>query len=354
VNSTEEQRKVISVRAGNYLVTAGPGSGKTFSLVQRYTELIKEGVDPRNILAITFTNKAAREMKERATAAVPTVTSGSMQIFTFHGLANYWLRRRGADMGLTNYTLMSTDEVTKTLTSIARSVPLFSHFYETTDDKHGYLVNEYRNHQKLKMKIIERGLNAMESYPGKPIVKICADLNLPLNVAPYATGFLTLASNEYSTYKRDRRKLDFSNLQPFFIHLLEKAPDIAESYHYIIADETQDCNQMNLQLLNKLNRYNNVMAFADHKQSIYGFRGSSSSATQDFISQFNATELFLTRNFRSSRNIVEFANTSIARQEEKMVAVDRKDGILFYKEFDTHEQQLNAVVTKIKLLKGQS
>jgi len=346
---TPEQQSVVACRDGNFFVNAGPGAGKTASLVQRYMALIGAGFTPEQVLCITFTNKAAMEMRERV-AHLMNLNMKSMHLFTFHGFCNYWLRKEGHRVGLTNYSIMSEDEVHKSIKEICKATPFKLKEYNSVSDKINFLTAENALILTRKESIVRKVLNGLDSQPGTDVALHISDKEANAMSFSAWVEFATSCLKQYSDYKRNRNKLDFGNLQPFAMHLFKNHPDIVQTYKFIMVDEAQDMNETNIRLLENINKHNNVMAIGDVLQSIYGFRGAKVTAVQDFIKRFNAKELFLTYNFRSKNNIVKFNNSSIQRPEARMTANQSDDGVLFFKEFDTQDEETNAIISKIQLL----
>ncbi len=350
MKATEEQQRVIDCNNGNYFVDAGPGSGKTASIIQRIVRLLKNDVHISNILGITFTNKAANEMKDRLIAALPILKKKDINIFTFHSFAHSLLKAHGSAIGLQPYTIMGDDESKKTITNISRKHSIKSPD-EAGEGAYPEILAEEIPILKTKTSILHRVLDRLESIPGLTIASAVGKTKHNLIDEDVVT-FCSRCTEDYIGYKNKENKLDFSDLQPFCIKLLKAMPDLGKQYHYISIDEAQDCAPVNIELVSLINKYNNVMAVGNVAQSIYQFRGASATAVKDFITKFSAKELFLTKNFRSVANIVHFANESINRVEAKMESNNQENGMLYYKEFAHHDEEVEAIVSKIQLLKG--
>lgn len=337
VTFTQEQQAAINWQTGPMLLNAGAGAGKTAVLIARYQRLVSSGVKPRKILAITFTNKAANEMKERVIKAVPGINKKDMHIFTFHGLCNFWLRHRGHELGLKNYTIIDEDAAESMLWVAARSCPTRPQMTESQ------LEWENKKNKQDKMYLVKKALSAMDINYGMTIHQA--------SMLPDTQHYSKYCADVITKFKADLNRqnlLSFSDLHNIGIDLFKKCSDIAKSYEYFMVDELQDSNPANIELIKTIVHNNNIVAVGDPKQSIYGFRGSVTSAMTNFAKQYKATEMFLTKNFRSTGAIVDLANNSIKRTEEKMNANTTTRGIIAYVEHRSESEEVAWLVSYLK------
>ena len=331
MSATKEQQAFIDWNGGPVVLNSGAGTGKTHSIIGRYESQLARGVLPNKILCITFTNKAATELKQRVLNKLPHLDSNMLHVFTFHGLCNYWLRLRGDEIGLPRFQIMNASQSTSLIRTIASKTLL--------NPKSSFECEK----PIPKINLITRVLSKIDATYGLNVgqaIELCS-IKRPLEIT-----FVKSCFQEYIKYKKSMHKLDFTDLMTFGIYLFKKT-DLATYYDHIICDEMQDNSAKNLELLYTLSHNKQIMACADHKQSIYGFRGASTVSVQQFIKQFNATELFLTKNFRSDKKIVALANNTIRRQEEKMVPHSTKEGVLSYVEFPTAAHETNWITKRI-------
>ncbi|MDE7395411.1 MAG: UvrD-helicase domain-containing protein [Clostridiales bacterium] len=293
----EEQRKPVLDTEGAVLVTAGAGSGKTRLLTHRIAYLVLEkGVKPYHILAITFTNKAANEMKERLLRLLPDGAT-VMQISTFHSLCVRILRRFADKIGFTrNFSIYGEDEKGKLIKAIVKdkiydAKQIKKIIWSISDAKNaGLSPDEYK-----------------EAYPYyESIDETCA---------VYAA---------YQTELRKNNALDYDDLLLVTYRLLcenaEALEDCRNRYRYIHVDEFQDTNGVQYQIVRLLaSGYGNVFAVGDEDQCIYGWRGADFQNIFNFTRDFPSCRVYkLEENYRSTKNILGAANLLIKHNRSRL------------------------------------
>ena len=314
---------------------AGAGSGKTRSLTHRIAYLIEEkGVAPWNILAITFTNKAAQEMRERVDALVG-YGSEDIWISTFHATCSRILRRHidllGYDRNFTIYdasdqkSLMK--EVLKEMKIDTKQFPERSVMSEISSAKNEYKSPlDYRN---------EYGSN----FRNQRIADIY---------------------EHYQKRLKENNALDFDDLLVKMVDLFQTNPDVLEHYQdrfqYIMVDEYQDTNTVQFLLVSHLaKKYRNLCVVGDDDQSIYKFRGANIYNILNFEKVFpDAQVIRLEQNYRSTQNILNAANGVIAnnkgRKEKKLWTENQKGELVHFKQYDTEYDEADGVVSRINFL----
>lgn len=330
-----EQREAVFCTEGPLLMLAGAGSGKTRSLTHRIAYLIEEkGVAPWNILAITFTNKAAQEMRERVDALVG-YGSEDIWISTFHATCSRILRRHidllGYDRNFTIYdasdqkSLMK--EVLKEMKIDTKQFPERSVMSEISSAKNEYKSPlDYRN---------EYGSN----FRNQRIADIY---------------------EHYQKRLKENNALDFDDLLVKMVDLFQTNPDVLEHYQdrfqYIMADEYQDTNTVQFLLVSLLaKKYRNLCVVGDDDQSIYKFRGANIYNILNFEKVFpDAQVIRLEQNYRSTQNILNAANGVIAnnkgRKEKKLWTENQKGELVHFKQYDTEYDEADGVVSRINFL----
>ena len=330
-----EQREAVFCTEGPLLMLAGAGSGKTRSLTHRIAYLIEEkGVAPWNILAITFTNKAAQEMRERVDALVG-YGSEDIWISTFHATCSRILRRHidllGYDRNFTIYdasdqkSLMK--EVLKEMKIDTKQFPERSVMSEISSAKNEYKSPlDYRN---------EYGSN----FRNQRIADIY---------------------EHYQKRLKENNALDFDDLLVKMVDLFQTNPDVLEYYQerfrYIMVDEYQDTNTVQFLLVSLLaKKYRNLCVVGDDDQSIYKFRGANIYNILNFEKVFpDAQVIRLEQNYRSTQNILNAANGVIAnnkgRKEKKLWTENQKGELVHFKQYDTEYDEADGVVSRINFL----
>ena len=292
------QREAVAQTEGPVLILAGAGSGKTRVLTHRIAYLMDEkGVNPWNILAITFTNKAAQEMRERVDKLVG-FGSESIWVSTFHSACVRILRRHIDNLGYdTNFTIYDTDDQKSLMKDVCRKMNIDTKIYK------------------------ERSLLAQISHakdelltPDDMEMKAAGDYNMKKVASVY---------REYQAALRKNNALDFDDLIVKTVELFEKCGAVLEYYQerfkYIMVDEYQDTNTAQFKFISLLaQRYQNLCVVGDDDQSIYKFRGANIGNILGFEHVFpDARVIRLEQNYRSTKNILNAANQVIANNTER-------------------------------------
>jgi len=252
---TSEQEQVAAFGEGGLVLVAAAGTGKTHTITQRVVRLINKGVTPSKILCITFTNKAAQEMKERISATTG-IGLESLSIFTFHGFCNYWLRKEGHRMGKKNYTIMDQETTNNAIKSICSSTALDQASYnaiENPDIKAKFLTNENADQLKDKFKSAKTYISKVSALGVMAGEAILTRINLP-----YARQVF----RKYEEYKATMNLMDFEDLHKYGTALFNHYLRINEVYEYLQVDEAQDCGEKDLHLLKAIN-ISNILAVGD-------------------------------------------------------------------------------------------
>ena len=302
-NMNENQLKAILKTQGAVMVIAGAGSGKTRVLTNRIAYLIAEkNVLESNILAITFTNKAAKEMKERIYSLVGE-TSKYIWINTFHSMCVRILRQHIDLLGYNkNFTILDTSEQKTIIKNIVKELNLSEDSYQPNNI----------------LKIISNSKNSMISVNE---MKAQARFGFMKNVAEIY--------EYYQKYLKKNSVLDFDDLMLKTIALFEKHPEVLAIYQnkfeYIHVDEYQDTNVIQYKLIKMLSEvHKNICVVGDDDQSIYSWRGACSDNIINFEKDYEDVEvIFLDQNYRSNSTILDAANAVIKNN------TDRKDKALW-------------------------
>ncbi|WP_263819344.1 ATP-dependent helicase [Salinibacter sp.] len=305
----DKQREAVTTTEGPVMIIAGPGSGKTRALTHRIAYLLAAGqAQPRDILALTFTNKAANEMQERVEALVGDDARG-MWVGTFHSSFARLLRMEGDKIGY------SED---------------FS-IYDTTDSKR--LIRQQMKGRSLDTDVVKpRSVQRMISSAKNEMID-------PQEYADLARGDQQeIVAEVYPAYERALRQanaLDFDDLLLKPIELFEQHEDVLEKYQrrwqYVHIDEYQDTNQAQYVLARTLSgRHKNLCVVGDDAQSIYAFRGADITNILNFDNDYpDATTIRLERNYRSTENIIRLADSIIEENDdqiEKSLWTDNAEG----------------------------
>ena len=333
----DKQKEAVLHNKGPLLVVAGAGSGKTRVLTTSIANLIEnEDVDPRNILAITFTNKAANEMKDRVSKLLNFDTN-NLWIGTFHSICARILRMNIEKIGYSNnFTI-----------------------YDTND-------------QKTLLKEIINDLGYKEEISPKNAQNIISSLkNKSINPEDFLNmdGFYQYHREYYNVYEHyEKRKfeynaLDFDDLIGKVLELLNKDLETLEYYQkkfeYVFVDEYQDTNASQYELIKLFaGLHQNVFVVGDADQSIYSFRGADINNILNFEKDFNNAKIIkLEQNYRSTSNILDTANSLIAnnvqRKYKNLWTENEKGDEVIYKNTSTESEESKFVVDEIKSLKNQ-
>ena len=329
----EMQKKAVFQTEGPVLILAGAGSGKTRVLTHRIAYLIEEkGVNPWNILAITFTNKAAGEMRERVDHLVG-FGSESIWVSTFHSACVRILRRFIDRLGYdTNFTIYDTDDQKSLMKEVCK--------YLQIDTK------TYR--ERALLNAISSAKNEMIS-PQEFLLQAEGDFSKQKIAEVYL---------EYEKQLRANNALDFDDLLVRAVQLFETQPDVLDYYQerfrYIMVDEYQDTNTVQFHLIRILSsKYRNLCVVGDDDQSIYKFRGANIKNILNFESEFpDATVIKLEQNYRSTSNILNAANAvihnNIGRKDKTLWTENPKGEKIACKQFDNAYDEADYIAAAIQ------
>ncbi len=298
----EAQHDAATTLDGPVLVIAGAGSGKTRTLVYRVARLVESGVNPGQILLLTFTRKAAEEMLRRASelvgASCERVAGG-----TFHSFANSVLRRAAKHVGLQpNFTILDRGD-SEDVVNLLRS-----------------RAGLDRKDRRFPRKSAILGILSMAVNRSTTVSALVEESYGHL--AEHLEDLLRLG-DQYARYKREKNLVDYDDLLVLLRDLLRDYPDVAErlshTYRHLMVDEYQDTNRLQAEIVRGLAvAHDNVMAVGDDSQSIYSFRGATFRNIMDFPTLFPGTRLIkLEENYRSTQPILDLANAVIDRAAEK-------------------------------------
>lgn len=336
----EQQEAVLHVD-GPLLILAGAGSGKTRVLTYRIAHLIdKCGVNPWNILAITFTNKAAGEMRERVDKIVG-YGSESIWVSTFHSTCVRILRRYIDRLGYdTNFTIYDTEDQKTVMKSVCQKLQLDSKLYK----------------ERMLLNVIS---HAKDEYisPNEFLLEAKGDFRQEKIAQAYV---------EYQKELKKNNALDFDDLLVKTVELFHSCPDVLEYYQnrfrYIMVDEYQDTNTVQFKFISTLARqYRNLCVVGDDDQSIYKFRGANIRNILDFEKVFpDAKVVKLEQNYRSTQNILNAANGVIANnrgRKEKALWTENEQGEpILFQQFQNGYEEAEYVSGEIskKVRKGEA
>ena len=328
----EEQLDAVKTTDGPLLVLAGAGSGKTKVLTTRIAYLIESGVEPYNILAITFTNKAAKEMKERVFKLVGEVKD--IQISTFHSFGLYIIKRHYNLLGYErNFTILDGDDSLVLVKNIVKEMGL------NTDDYNPKAIRNKISGAKNELVYPEE----YEKYAG--------------------TDFEEIVCKVYKKYEerlKNNNSVDFDDLLILPIKLFSVYKDILKMYQerfkYILVDEYQDTNRVQYILVNMLAaRYKNICVVGDNDQAIYSWRGSDYRNILNFEKDYpELKSVMLEENYRSTGNILKAANEVIKnnkiRKDKNLWTKHEEGSKIRYHRASDEKDEASYVVKEIKNL----
>jgi len=307
----EKQLNIVKNAEGPCLVLAGAGSGKTRVLVYRVCYLIENGVSPSNILLLTFTNKAAKEMIERIEKILSVYPKGLIG-GTFHHVANLLLRIYGREININpNFTIIDEED----------SISILKEIIENTKRK-----DEFPHPSKIK-EFISLSINKCESLKETIITNFPEYTHLISEVEKI--------NKEYQKVKRNLNQLDYDDLLIYWYKMMrdeKTGAKISNRFKYILVDEYHDTNKLQAKILYLLSKtHRNIMVVGDDAQSIYSFRGATISNIMEFPKIYpDAKTFYLDINYRSTPEILNFANDVISHNKvqfpKKLISI-RKNGV---------------------------
>lgn len=316
------QRKAVYTEDRNVLIIAPPGSGKTTVTINRVAYLINDkGINPDNMIVITFTKAAAVNMKDRYVK----LTSKRPPFFgTFHALFYKILSRYSQ-----NITIINSSITYKLIKGI-----LVSYLDSINDEKVKEVIND--------ISLFKNSSQNIESYNSK-----------------IDKGIFKECFNAYESYKEENCLMDFDDLQLKAKKLFIERPEVLSGYRrlfkYILVDEFQDCDRLQIELLQMLGYNNSVFAVGDEDQCIYGFRGSRPDCMVDFNEYFeNGKKIFLCMNYRSTENIVSLSKKLIGNNRNRNIkeikANKNVEGTINFKSAENEKEQSVKIAENIRSL----
>lgn len=329
----EPQREAVLHVDGPLLILAGAGSGKTRVLTHRIAYLIEElGINPWNILAITFTNKAAGEMRQRVDDLVG-FGSESIWVSTFHSMCVRILRRFIDRLGYdSSFTIYDTDDQKTLMKAVCKKIDI-----DTKQFKERMLLSVISSAKNEMILPEEFELNAGGDFAQLKIAKVY---------------------REYEAQLKANNALDFDDLLVKTVQLLQTQPDVCENYQerfrYIMVDEYQDTNTVQFKLVSLLaGKYRNLCVVGDDDQSIYKFRGANIRNILDFEKEYpDAKVIKLEQNYRSTENILNAANGVISnnrgRKDKTLWTANGEGEKIGLRQFDTAYDEAEFIAEDIK------
>lgn len=334
----EMQREAVLHQEGPLLIIAGAGSGKTRVLTSRVARLIAEGVSPYEILAITFTNKAAEEMKERITAATGGGRTAGLWVSTFHSMCNRILRQEITRLGYTaRYNIYDSADQEGLMKKVLKELNI--------DDK------------QLSPKGLLYAISNMKNALVSPeaAARKAAVWQEEKTAAIYAY---------YQEKLKSQDALDFDDLLYLTYRLFKEHPEVLKGYQqrfrYLFVDEYQDTNYVQYLLTRMLAEgYGNICVVGDPDQSIYGWRGADMSNILNFEKDYpGARVIYLEQNYRSTEQILSAANAVIRNNQDrrpKNLWTQKKDGdLITCYEAETENEEAVYLAREIETLRSRS
>ena len=303
-NLNEEQRKPVLHTEGPLMVIAGAGSGKTRVLTYKIIHLLKKGVSPFNILALTFTNKAAKEMKQRISKLTNDNQAKSIWMGTFHSVFARILRSESELIGFPpNFTIYDSYDSEKLISNIIKEMNLNKDFYKAKGIKN-------------RVSSLKNSFITPKNYFNQPEL---IESDKLANRIQFGEIYRNYVDRCFKS-----AVMDFDDLLLKTNQLLNSSPETLIKYQkifkYILVDEYQDTNYSQYLIIKSLaDRYQNLCVVGDDSQSIYSFRGANIDNILNFKKNYpDCTTYKLEQNYRSSKNIVEGANSLIKKNKFKI------------------------------------
>jgi DNA helicase-2/ATP-dependent DNA helicase PcrA len=312
----DEQFAAVTAEPGPLLVLAGAGSGKTRTLTYRVAYLLSKGVKPGEILLLTFTNKAAKEMLHRV-QDLTGIEPGRFWGGTFHSIGNRALRMFGEAIQLPkNFTILGADESETLLKQAVESIDK-TFFKEKTNPRPGPLFSVLSLARNTQLSIRDTVAKNFPQYD---------------EIADRLPAFATA----YDKKKREDKVADYDDLLELWLKLLTEAPDVAayftNRFRHVLVDEYQDTNTIQAQIVDRLSTHHRIMAVGDDAQCIYSWRGADFENIMTYPDRHPGTVIHrIETNYRSTPEILNFANGVLnaqpkGRHFDKELRAHRKHG----------------------------
>lgn len=330
----EQQQEAVFCTEGPLLLLAGAGSGKTRVLTHRIAYLIEQGVNPYHIMAITFTNKAAKEMRERVDSLVG-YGAEHIWVSTFHSTCVRILRRHIDKLGYGNsFTIYDADDQKSLIRQICKQYKI-----DTKMMPERSIINAISSAKDEFITPSEYEAKHQYDFRKKKIAEVY---------------------KEYQRQLRDNNALDFDDLIFKTVELFQFHPEVLDDYQerfrYIMVDEYQDTNTIQFQLVSMLARkYHNLCVVGDDDQSIYKFRGANVKNILNFENVFpEAVTIKLEQNYRSTKNILNAANEVIrnnkGRKQKKLWTENDEGDLIEFHQFGTEYEEARQIIEEIEKL----
>ncbi|MDB5254718.1 MAG: ATP-dependent helicase PcrA, helicase / ATP-dependent helicase PcrA [Candidatus Nomurabacteria bacterium] len=337
----EAQQKAVLSKDGPLLIVAGAGAGKTKTIVHRICNLVEEGITPTAILAVTFTNKAAKEMRERVLVQLETLPAalrpnGIPFVSTFHSLGVFLLRRFGAYGGeVKRFTILDDAD---TMSLIKESLQYFG-------------LDPKTNEPRAIRSTISRAANALQTPD-----QLLKDSNPRNRMAGQVW-------KRYTALKREQKSLDFDDLLLETVKLLEENETVRawchDTWHYIHVDEYQDTNEVQYRIAKALaGARKNLCVVGDSDQSIYSWRGANIKNILEFERDYpEATVVLLEENYRSTKTVIAAANVIVNKntyRTPKQLFTNNEEGELIsvYAAYDENDEAKFIAERCIEIMDG--
>ena len=334
-----EQREAVVTTEGALLIVAGAGTGKTKTLTSRIAYLIEQGVSPKSILAVTFTNKAAKEMRERIAHLTNLEYHNSPLLLTFHSLGVYILRNFGQPFGVPkNFRIIDIDDCEDLIKEALEKLNYSPKQYDPrTLQKY---ISKIRNENK------DPGDMEEQRYGGRPLDSIVKKV-YPL----------------YEEFKKRDKSYDFDDLLVVTRDLIKKNKDLQQqlsnTWKYVHIDEYQDTNELQYELADLLVQgHGNICVVGDGDQTIYSWRGATIRNILQFSQDFpGAKQVILKYNYRSTKSILDAAHAvvskNVARIDKELLSTKDDGKKIQLAMYRTDKEEAGAVLKSIKDLLGQ-
>ena len=337
----DSQREAVEYCTGPSLVIAGAGSGKTRVLTYKIAYLLNKGLAPWNILALTFTNKAAREMKERIAQITTAGDAQRLYMGTFHSIFARILRHEGEAIGFgSNFTIYDENDSRSLIKSIVKALDLDEKVYKPAA-VHNF-ISMAKNHL----------ITAAEYSEDRNAIERDRSARMPA---------IHLIYKAYEARCRQANAMDFDDILLYTYLLFRDHREIREKYgqqfEYILVDEYQDTNYAQVSIISQLaETHRRICVVGDDYQSIYSFRGANIDNILDFKNKFDDARLFkLERNYRSTQLIVQAAN-SLMKHNERQIPKDvyskeEEGDKVLYKPCYSDKEEAMVVANELKRIK---
>ncbi len=344
----ENQKEAVTSRSKRVLVLAGAGSGKTQVLTKRVAYLLNKGAEASSILSVTFTNKAAKEMKERINKIKPdNIYLGDMWIGTFHSLCNKILKQNHLSAGLNPYfQIIDTDDQLKIIKDIIKDKLNLFQEYESKERT-----------QKVKA-AAQESLNYISK--AKDNIKRSKDCSFNQDDLLYYGFNILSVYKEYESFLIEKDLLDFNDILLKTYELFRDVPKVKDFYNnkfrHILVDEFQDTNKLQYEWVKMLSKNNYLFVVGDDDQSIYGWRGAKIENIIKFDKEHEDTQVIkLEQNYRSTNNILNTANHLISfnlKRKGKNLWSEKGNGEkVLVKELQSPYQEAEYIARSIKNIK---